>query len=166
MPSNMPTARPTATGARSAPRPAIRPLSTELHGDRQRERRPGLRGSLPAVLRRHQGQIPGNGARGQYARAAAAYGCPRRALLRQPRVLHAQCRLATMPTTAEKSEDLCRRVRGHAELRQGQPAGGRGRSGLHDRHGAELGHRGHGLLRPLVRQLRLAAMEPQRHQLR
>ena len=96
----------------------------------------------------------------------AADGHARRALLRQPRVFHAQRHPLRRLRPQEEPEDLCRRVRGNAELRQGQPAGGRGRSGLHDRHGTELGHRGHGLLRPLVRQLRLAAMEPRRHQFR
>ena len=83
-----------------------------------------------------------------------------------PEFFMQQCHSLRRLRPQEEPEDLCRRIRGHAGLRQGQPAGGRGRSGLHDRHGAELGHRGHGLLRPLVRQLRLAAMESQRHQLR
>ena len=44
------------------------PVPSEVHGDRQRERRAGLRGPLPAVLRCHQGQVPGDDPRGQHAR--------------------------------------------------------------------------------------------------
>ena len=64
------------------------------------------------------------------------------------------------------AEDLRGRVRRDAGLRPGQPPGRGGRGGLHDRHGAQLRRRGHGLLRPAVREREPSRLESRPDQLR
>ena len=79
------------------------PFNLQVHGDRQRERRPGLPGALPAVLRRHQGQVPGDEPRGQHARRARGPIESSTSTTTTPRVLHRQRRPATTRTTARRA---------------------------------------------------------------
>ena len=68
-------------------------LPSEVHGDRQRERRPDLRRALQALFYDgDQGQVSADEPRGQHDDSSGAGRYQRRALLQQPRVLHGQRR--------------------------------------------------------------------------
>ena len=66
------------------------PFRSQVHGDRQREQRPDLRQALPALLRRHQGQVPPDEPGGRLHDPSGVGRYHRRALLQQPSVLHAE----------------------------------------------------------------------------